>query len=174
GAPWRELILTFLEVAAHPLINLLPRERVAAVRAGKGKLDQAQDFVAIPGLFAEFAEALEGKNPFPPERLDLLATLGGTLVRHIRPGNAIAEVSKRGKESILRDQLASMVVNRYDDLQVIASLALGKRKADALLPALRSAVAPVRGVSEGEVAETVPLLQAQPSNGVMTATPMVS
>jgi hypothetical protein len=93
GAPWRELMLTFLEVAAHPLINLLPRERVAAVRAGKGKLDQAQDFVAIPGLLAEFGAALAGKHPFPPEKIDLLATLGGTLVKHVRPGNAITEVA---------------------------------------------------------------------------------
>jgi hypothetical protein len=140
GAPWRELMLTFLEIAAHPLINLLPRERVAAVRAGKGKLDQAQDFVAIPGLLAEFSAALEGKHPFPMDKIDLLATLGGTLVKYVRPGNAIAEVAKRSKESILRDQLASMVVERYDQLQVLAAVALGRRKADELLPALRATV----------------------------------
>ena len=140
GAPWRELMLSFLEVASHPLINLLPRERVAAVRAGTGKLDQAQDYVAIPGLFAEFLEALAGKHPFPAEKIDLLATLGGTLVKHVRPGNAIVEVAKRSKESILRDQLASMVADRYDHLQVLATIALGKRKADELLPALRSSV----------------------------------
>ncbi len=140
GAPWRELMLTFLEVAAHPLINLLPRERVAAVRAGKGKLDQAQDFVAIPGLLAEFSAALAGKHPFPPEKIDLLATLGGTLVKHVRPGNAITEVAKRSKESILRDQLAAMVVERYDQLQVLAAVALGSRKATELLPALRASI----------------------------------
>ncbi len=140
GAPWRELMLTFLEVAAHPLINLLPRERVAAVRAGKGKLDQARDFVAIPGLLAEFSAELDGKHPFPADKIDLLATLGGTLVKYVRPGNAIAEVAKRSKESILRDQLASMVVARYDQLQVLAAVALGRRKADELLPALRASV----------------------------------
>ena len=140
GAPWRELMLSFLEVAAHPLINLLPRERVAAVRAGKGKLDQAQDFVAIPGLLAEFSAALAGKHPFPADKIDLLATLGGTLVKYVRPGNAIVEVAKRSKESILRDQLAWMVVARYDRLQVLAAVALGRRKADELLPALRASV----------------------------------
>lgn len=140
GAPWRELMLSFLEVAAHPLIHLLPRERVAAVRSGKGKLDQAQDFVAIPGLLAEFSVALAGKHPFPPEKIDLLATLGGTLVKHVRPGNAITEVAKRSKESILRDQLAAMVVERYDQLQVLAAVALGSRKAAELLPALRASV----------------------------------
>ncbi|CAN97999.1 hypothetical protein predicted by Glimmer/Critica [Sorangium cellulosum So ce56] len=140
GAPWRELMLTFLEVASHPLLGLLPRERVAAVRAGSGKLDKARDFVALPGLFAEFSSALEGKHPFPADKLDLLATLGGALVQQVRPGNAAATVAKRTPESILRDQLASLVADRYDQLQVLAAVALGKRKADELLPALRSAV----------------------------------
>ncbi len=140
GGPWRELMLSYLEVASHPLIGLLPRERVAAVRAGKGKLDSAQDFVALPGLFAEFAAALAGKHPFPEAKLDLLSTLGGALVQNIRPGRAITEVPKRTVEAILRDQFAQVVADRYDHLQVLATVALGKRKADELLPALRSAV----------------------------------
>jgi hypothetical protein len=141
GAPWRELMLTFLEVAAHPLLGLVPRERVAAVRAGHGKLDQAQDFVAIPGLFTEFSASIAGKHPFPADKIDLLATLGGTLVTQVRPGKAIAEVAKRSAESILRDQMASLVIDRYDRLQVLAAVAIGKRRADELLPALRASVA---------------------------------
>lgn len=140
GGPWRELMLSYLEIASHPLLGLLPRERVAAVRAGTGKLDKAQDFVTIPGLFAEFQAALAGKHPFPADKLDLMATLGGALLLAVRPGRAAAEVPKRTPESILRDQLASLVAERYDHLQVLATVALGKRKADALLPALRSAV----------------------------------
>jgi hypothetical protein len=120
---------------------------VAAVRAGTGKLDQAQDFVALPGLFAEFADELAGKNPFPPEKLELLATLGGTLVKVVRPGGAVVEVAKRSKESILRDQLAVLVADRYDHLQVLATIALGKRKADELLPALRSSAGFARAAS---------------------------
>jgi hypothetical protein len=151
GAPWRELMLSFLEVASHPLLNLLPAERVAKVRAGKGKLDKAQDFVALPGLFAEFKGALEGKHPFPGDKLDLLATLGGTLVQQVKPGRAMTEVAKRTSEAILRDQLAALVAERYDDLQVLAAVALGKRKADELLPALRSAV----GSSTSAAAESI-------------------
>lgn len=169
GAPWRELMLTFLEVAAHPLINLLPRERVAAVRAGKGKLDQAQDFVAIPGLLAEFSAALAGKHPFPPEKIDLLATLGGTLVKHVRPGNAITEVAKRSRESILRDQLAAMVVERYDQLQVLAAVALGSRKATELLPALRASVGSSRPAEVS--AEANGAAEPAEANGAAEAAP---
>ncbi len=138
GAPWRELMLSYLEIASHPLIGLLPRERVVAVRTGRGKLDQAQDFVALPGLFAEFAQALAGKHPFPADKLDLLSTLGGTLVQNVKPGNTPTTIAKRTMESILRDQFAYLVVERYDQLLVLAALALGKRQADELLPALRS------------------------------------
>jgi hypothetical protein len=163
GAPWRELMLSFLEVVRHPLINLVPRERVAAVRAGTGKLDQAEDFVAIPGLFAEFASALAGKNPFPAEKIELLSTLGGTLVKYVRPGNAVVEVAKRSKESILRDQLAAMVADRYDHLQVLATIALGKRKADELLPALRSSVGFARAAS---VSAAIPVANGAPAAAV--------
>jgi hypothetical protein len=153
GAPWRELMLSYLEVASHPLLGLLPRERVAAVRSGKGKLDQAQDFVALPGLLAEFGQALAGKHPFPADKLDLLATLGGALVREVRPGKAAREVPKRTAESILRDQFAKLVADRYDRLQVLAAVALGKRRADELLPALRSAAGGLRGAPEQAPAE---------------------
>lgn len=139
GAPWRELMLSYLEIASHPLIGLLPRERVAAVRAGRGKLDQAQDFVALPGLFAEFAPAIANKHPFPADKIDLLATLGGALVQNVKPGNTPTTITKRTIESILRDQFAHLVVERYDQLLVMAALALGKRNADELLPALRTA-----------------------------------
>lgn len=141
GGPWRELMLSYLEVAAHPLLDLLPRARVAAVRAGSGKLDKARDFVALAGLFAEFGDALKDKHPFPADKIDWLATLGGTLVQQIRPGRAVAQVAKRSAEAILRDQLAALVVERYDHLQVLAGVAVGRRNADELLPALRSAVA---------------------------------
>lgn len=148
GAPWRELLLSYLEVASHPLIALLPRERVAAIRSGQGKLDKAQDFVALAGLFAEYSNALSGKHPFAPDSIDRLSILGGALLQQIKPGKAIA-VSKRGPESLLKDQFAQLVSDRYDQLQVIAAVALGKRKADELLPALRSAA----GISKPGQAE---------------------
>jgi hypothetical protein len=138
GAPWRELMLTYLEVVSHPLIGLLPRERVAAVRAGTGKLDKAQDFVAIAGLFAEFSGTLAGKHPFAETEMDRLATLGGALVQQLQPGGAPTKAPKRSPEAILRDRFGWLVAERYDQLQVLATVALGKRQADDLLPALRA------------------------------------
>lgn len=164
GAPWRELALSYLEVVAHPLIGLVPRERVAAIRKGHGKLDSARDFVAIAGVFAEYATELAGKHPFTPAQLEHLATLGGALIEQLRPGNAVVEVRQRGPEFILRDQFAQLVTERYDHLMVLASVALGHARAAALLPALRS-TAPVATRASGDGAsEPAP---AQPA----TATP---
>jgi hypothetical protein len=53
---------------------------------------------------------------------------------------------RRGDRSASRAQLASLVVDRYDRLQVLAAVVLGKRKADELLLALRSAVGAGRAV----------------------------
>ncbi|APR87342.1 hypothetical protein A7982_12691 [Minicystis rosea] len=140
GGPWRELMLRYLEVASHPLLGLLPAERVRAVRAGSGKLDKARDFVALPGLFTEFAAALDGKHPFPAEKIEMLGTLGSALVQQIRPGRAPVDVPTRGPEALLRDRFAALVEERYDALQVLASVAVGRRKADELLPPLRSSI----------------------------------
>jgi hypothetical protein len=79
-------------------------------------------------------------RPFPVEKLDLLATLGGALVQNVESGNAPTTIAERSIESILRDQFAHLVVERYDQLLVMAAVALGKRKADELLPALRASV----------------------------------
>jgi hypothetical protein len=142
GAPWRELMLSYLEVASHPLVGLLPAERVRAVRAGKGKLDMARDFVSVVGLFSEFSTALAGKHPFPPEKLDLLSTLGGQLVGQLKPGQAVGDPAQRTPESVLRDRFAWLVADRYDALQALAAVAVGYRKVEELLPALRTAVMP--------------------------------
>jgi hypothetical protein len=138
GAPWREVMLRYLEVVSHPVLGLLPENRVRAIRQGTGKLDKARDFVAIAGMFAEYEAALAGKHPFDKAQLDRLATLGGALVQQLVPGGAPAPVPKRTAEAILRDQFAALVEDRYDHLQVLATVALGKRRADALVPALRT------------------------------------
>jgi hypothetical protein len=149
GNPLRSLTLSYREVVSHPLVGLLPQERIRAIRHGKGKLDMAQDFADIAGVFHEFAAALEGRHPFSTEQLQRLGELGTVLVLQLRPGQAPPPASVRSPESLVRDQLAKVVADRYDDLQVLATVALGKRRADELLPALRSFV-PAGSPSSGD------------------------
>ncbi|HSN98950.1 MAG TPA: hypothetical protein VLS89_11715, partial [Candidatus Nanopelagicales bacterium] len=73
----------------------------------------------------------------------------------------ITEVQKRSAESILRDQLAALVTARYDRLQVLAAVAVGKRRADELLPALRTAVGVGRAPALAEGGGEAPALAGE-------------
>jgi hypothetical protein len=140
AGPLRAVLLDYLTVAANPLVALVPPERVQTIREGHGKLDGAQDCVAIPGVFYEFSTALAGKHPFTTHQIERIEELGTILIQQIRPGGAAKDAATRSPESVLRDQIAAVVIERFDHLLVLASVGLGKAKADATLPALRSAV----------------------------------
>ncbi|MEZ4409211.1 MAG: hypothetical protein R3A52_22490 [Polyangiales bacterium] len=144
GRPLREATLHYLEVASHPVVKLVPAERVCAVREGSGNLDLAMDFMAIAMIFREYRDALAGKHPFSDATLDRLNAIGSALYQRVRPGNAIAPARKRAPEAVLRDQLAALVDARYDQLLVMASAALGPREVAERFPALRSASYPAK------------------------------
>lgn len=138
-SPLREVTLKYLEVVSSKVVNLVPEARVRAIREGSGKLDATQDAVAIPGVFTEFDDALRGKHPFTDEQLAKLGELGALLLQNIKPGGATKAPAERPPEAVLRDQFGALVAEWYDHLLVLAGLALGKARADELLPALRSA-----------------------------------
>lgn len=139
-APLREVTLNYLEVAAHPLVALVPAERVQAIRSGKGPLDNAQDGVAIAGMFAEFAPSLEGRHPFTAAQLDQLEEVGNALVQTLQPGNAVsAPAGEPHEAAVLRDQFEALLVERYELLKLCAAVALKPARAQALIPALRRA-----------------------------------
>ena len=97
--------------------------------------------MTLPSVFVEFASALEGKHPFSSAQLARLGELGNALVASIRPKNAPLPATTRTPEAILRDQLARLVEDRYDSLGVALTVAVGRRKADEMLPALRASLA---------------------------------
>ena len=137
-APWRALALRYLEVASDPKLDLLPAERVRAVRSGTGPLDLAGDAVVLSDLFAEYGESLEGKHPFQPHHLSRMAELGATLLQSIKPARAPATPSERQPAAVLRDQFAALLVARYEALRLCASAVLGPTQAAAAIPALRA------------------------------------
>lgn len=138
--PWRRLTMAYLDVVSDPLIGLVPRDRVTKIREGNGPLDRAEDFVAIDGVFTEFAGALAGKHPFSAAQLARLADVGAALLQQMRPGNAPKEERTRGPEATLRDQFAALVTARFEHLLELATLGLGRAKAEAEVPALHATV----------------------------------
>lgn len=120
--------MAYLDVVSDPLIGLVPRDRVTKIREGNGPLDRAEDFVAIDGVFTEFAGALAGKHPFSAAQLARLADVGAALLQQMRPGNAPKEERTRGPEATLRDQFAALVTARFEHLLELATLVPGARR----------------------------------------------
>ncbi len=136
--PLREVTLSYLEVAAHPLVRQVPAARVQAIRSGKGAIDNAQDGIAIAGLFAEFAESLANKHPFEPAQIVRLEEIGNMLVQTLQPADAAAAPPAAPHEAArLRDQFEALLAERYEMLKLCASVAFNPTRAQALIPALR-------------------------------------
>jgi hypothetical protein len=128
--------LAYLEIAARR--GLVDEGRVAKVRAGHGKLDFANDCVAIGGIFADAAAALAGKHPFTKAELDLLATKGAWLRGELTPGGAPRRPSERDPAAVTRDRLAKLLDDGYGELEKVAGVKWGAAALRDHIPLLRS------------------------------------
>jgi len=134
----RELSLSYLEIAGA--LDLIPLKRAQAIRAGKGKLDNARDCVDIVGVFEEFKGALTNKHPFTGEQLSELSTTGTWLVRNIAPKGAVKEPIGRDPAAALRDRFWKAVEERYDELRLVGVALFGIKNVDAYVPPLFSRI----------------------------------
>jgi hypothetical protein len=132
--PMRELTLKQLEI--HGELKLVPRQRVAAIRSGKGPLDSARDGVDIAGIFHEFEGMLAQKHPFSPEYLAEMAAHANWLLVQLKPKGAQGKPSERSPEALVRDQFWTVITRRYDDLREAGVAAFGLRQLDDHVPPL--------------------------------------
>lgn len=88
-----------------------------------------------------------------------MGELGATLLQVMKPGSARRSPAARTPESVLRDQFAALIEERYDHLKVIATVAFGAARAADLLPALRSTAA----APTGEKTAPAPTPDAKPN-----------
>lgn len=137
--PVRSRTLRYLEIVAE--MGLVPQDRVAAIRANTGPIDEARDAVAIVAVFNERTDALKNKHPFSEESLQQLAADGNWLLQQLLPKGASAEKAERSPEALLRDRLWTELMRRYDDLYQAGVAVWGRRKVDQHIPALLSRAA---------------------------------
>jgi hypothetical protein len=152
--PVRSQALRQLEIFAER--GLLPQERVRNIRQNTGPVDEARDAVAIPALFHEFSAAVKNKHPFTAAELKQLAEKGDWLLKQLLPTGATADKGPRNPDAVLRDQLWTEVLRRYDGLYQAGVEIWGRRGVDAHIPPLMSRVATT---SERESAEDKPAAQ---------------
>ncbi|MBL9003025.1 MAG: hypothetical protein JNJ46_02200 [Myxococcales bacterium] len=132
----REPMLLVAEGLA--LLGMLPKERVAQIRAGSGPFDAAQDGVALAELYRAHASALRGKQPFSDAQLTQIETQGQELMQLVTPSGARPAMTAGQTEAIeVRDRLAALLEERYGMLRRVAVYLWGDAAADKV-PMLRS------------------------------------
>jgi hypothetical protein len=146
--PLRELALKTAELLAHPLVQLAPTNRVAAIRAGSGPIDLAQDAVALQGLFQDLGASVAGKHPVTEAQLKQLGTEGEWLLSRLRRGNAPLKKSLGpSPEADIRDRIWSLLQLRHDQLWLLGSKVWGPRQVGEHIPLLLARQAAARVAS---------------------------
>jgi hypothetical protein len=115
AAPLRELLLHTAETLA--LAGYVPRERVAAIRSGRGHVDIAGDLQALGRLYPELWGRVHDKVPITREMVERATTLSAELnallgVREIDDEEPLVEVSD---PKYLRAQAYTLFARAYDE-----------------------------------------------------------
>lgn len=150
--PLREHAVSYLELAAN--LTLIPTTVTSKLRSGTGPRAVARSAVLAVGIFREHAAELRDKHPFTQAQLDTLMTGGSWLLGVVKPAAARRPRVQRTPESIVRDQFARLLDDRYEALRQVGAMLFGVRALDAHVPPLYSGTrATAAADDEGE--ETV-------------------
>ncbi|AKT40190.1 hypothetical protein [Chondromyces crocatus] len=128
-------------VAAMTHAGLLPREIHAKIARGRGARDAAEDCVALAQVFRQAGTTLDGKHPVTAVEVEQAALAGSWLLEHLRPAAAKPMKPPRPEAVRIRDQMATLLANRYAKLQAMAHFLEGDGW-EELVPPLMSRVAP--------------------------------
>jgi hypothetical protein len=132
--PARRLALNQLDIFSE--LGLVSADRVRAIRADRGPVDEANDAVAIVALFREHAAAWTNKHPFSEAFLQRLADDGQWLLGQLVPKGATPEKAGPSADVVVRNRLWTELNRRYDDLFKAGVEIWGRRQVDAHLPTL--------------------------------------
>jgi hypothetical protein len=146
--PLREWGVTYLELAAN--LRLIPAAVTRKLRGEKGPLAIARSAVLAAGIFREYADELRGKHPFTQEQLDTLMTKGAWLLGAVKPTGARRRPTQRTPASIVRDQFARLLDERYEGLRQVGAMLFGVRGLDAKVPPLYSGTRAATAEEEGD------------------------
>ena len=101
--------------------DLIPAAEVAAIVAGRGVRDRAEDCVALSALFRNHAAAIAGKHPITTDVIDQAAAVGSWLLANLRPAHAPNAPAAGPSAAVeIRNRFATLLVHGHDKLQAIA------------------------------------------------------
>jgi len=132
--PLREDMLLAAELLAHK--NYFDRRSVAAIRAGQGNLDTANDLVALAALFSAAWDAVENRTTVEWPEVERASTLGPEIL--IALGARDRPVSDGLSPTDLRVRAFTLFINAYEQCRRAANyLRWNQQDADEFAPSLR-------------------------------------
>lgn len=146
--PLREYVVSYLELAAG--LKLIPATVTGKLREGTGPRAVARSAVLAAGIFREYEGDLRDKHPFTQAQLDTLMKGGAWLLDVVKPAAARRPRVQRTPASIVRDQFARLLDDRYEALRQVGAMLFGVRALDAHVPPLYSGTRVVVTSDEGD------------------------
>jgi hypothetical protein len=133
-----------LFAAADALVEagLFPAQPVAALHAGRGKIDTANDLVGLAALFQKNAATIKGKTAIVAADVTNAATIGSSLLTVLKPTRAKkTRTGNAAQAADIRNRMWTIVLQGYDALWRAGAYLYGPDALDAKVPALQASAA---------------------------------
>jgi hypothetical protein len=111
----------------------IPLEVYKKIARNRGIRDMASDCVALAQVFYDYEAAIGGKHPVEPATITRAEIVGSWLLQNLNKHNAAQPVTKLAA-IIIRDRMATLLVNRYNKLRVVAYYFHGEDYAEYVSP----------------------------------------
>ncbi|HSN97013.1 MAG TPA: hypothetical protein VLS89_01910 [Candidatus Nanopelagicales bacterium] len=121
-------------VGALAASGLVPQATYERIARGRGTRDVAEDCVGLAQVFREGGAALDGKHPVTPDQIERAALVGSWLLQQLRPAEARAEKAPKPEAVEIRNQMATLLSERYAKLQAVAHYFEGDGWLEAVPP----------------------------------------
>ena len=130
----RNLTLRQLEIFAY--LDLIPEDRVHALRVGPAPIESCREAIAIVALFSEYTMAIAGKHPFTAAQLNELWERGHWLLGALRSRSAGVTTVWREPSTLIRDRFWTLLTELHDELREAGVAVFGLKNLDDHIPPL--------------------------------------
>jgi len=139
--------LTFRQLEIFAYLDLVPDDRVQAIRLGPAPIETCREAIAIVALFAEHTIAFTGKHPFTAAQLNDLWEQGHWLLRALRSRSGGMTTVWREPATVIRDRFWTLVTDHHDELREAGVAIFGLKHLDEHVPPLGRRAAPAKGAA---------------------------
>jgi len=136
-APLRAMALASCESLA--LGGFVPAAEVARMRAGRGKIDGAQDGIDLAAFMLKHWSKISSKTSITKDDLATLDETGRALLALLKPKAGRSEASDAVKAALdLRNRVGTLLLAAWRNLWKLGALAVGYDAIDESVPPLQS------------------------------------